>query len=187
LTISLKTRNLSLVATEIIKKRGKSYRDTVLDMMMYYPTIFPSENAAAQHLFLCYGTAYEWNGQGQLVYTGFGEKKRKIGRTKESITGGGIKISFFLPCGYGPTLWTNDIADEYSPIMHVLRGEVTPAEDWMNGLRELCQGVLRPDKKLYIDFLKTYTKMTGQYKEWFPRYSANYLKLRKIAIQILKK
>ncbi len=177
---------------------GKSYNETILEMMMFYPTIFPSENAAAQHLFLGYGTGFAWNKEGKLAYY-LGEemmRKKTPDRTKESILGEHKaddqycnhcrfeqgKDPCFHSCGSNVHFWTHDLS-QYSPISYVLSGEATPNEDWKKALSDFCFDALREDPKTYISFLRSYVKMVypGAWKDWVPRYVSQYMELRKVA------
>lgn len=197
---------------ELTSAKGKRYVETILEGMMYYPTIFPSQEKVAEHLFLGYGTGYAWNKEGQLAYyLGDADRKMRRGkkrvpaRTKESILGehkegdrycnhckfeeGKDNWICFHGAHSGPCLYTHDIAKEYSPIMFVLRGEVTPAKDWKEGLEHFCHDVLRPDLESYKMYFEGHVRLTynASWKDWFPRMWDNYLELRKICRELLDK
>ena len=174
---------------------GKSYNETILQCMMYYPTIFPSESAAAQHLFIGFGTGYGWNTNGQIAYYLASKLKTNPGRTKESIIGENIIDPYgidkwknfaegervcFYPCGGNITLWTSNVSEKYSPIMYVIRDKVKPNDDWKQALSKFCYSVLSQNEKAYKQFFSGYVKLTypGTWKEQLPYYLKNYSDIR---------
>lgn len=190
---------------DITLTKGKSYNQTVLDLMMRCPTIFPSENAACRHLFLDYGTGFSWNISGQIAYylKDTERKKKRFDRTKESIIGehkegdqycNHCKFErneecCFYSCGERIVFWTSDLSENYSPIMFVLRGEVKPNKNWENALISFCYDIIRPNLKYYRNLLKGYCQYhyPAMWESWYKRYVNDYKKLRKIAEQLINK
>jgi len=121
------------------------YEKTILKMMMYYPTIFPTEFHCQNHLFLVIGTGYEWNKKGQLVDT-LGVIKKIPDRSRKSVLPNIDKDTNKVLSSAG-RMFFNSIGDnfthlyywsQYSRLDYILQDKVIPAKDWKTAIEWFC-------------------------------------------------
>lgn len=179
-----------------------TYRQTVLDMMMKYPTIFPSQRSVDIHMFLGYGTGLEWGEDGSLYDPFTSHRKEAVERSRESIIGEHKERDpycnhcrfekgedcCFYHAGNDLPLLTHDISESFSPICLVADGRVKPNKDWGDAIEAFCYDVLRQDKKAIKYLLKANSRVnySARHKDWFQRDWGNFKSLRKICSTVIE-